>query len=106
MVDNQRFSNTCDMYTYMKQWDAANVENVDIRAQMEETMFLGLRCTKGISLKQFENNFGKNVLSVYSDVIQKYTNQGFMVYDVDADRLYMTDKGMDVSNWILADFLL
>ena len=46
MVDNQRFSNTCDMYTYMKQWDAANVENLDIRAQMEETMFLGLRCNK------------------------------------------------------------
>lgn len=106
MVDNQRFSNTCDMYTYMKQWDAVNVENVDIRAQMEETMFLGLRCTKGISLRQFENHFGKDVMSVYGNVIRQYTSQGFMVCNMDADRLYLTDAGMDVCNWILADFLL
>lgn len=106
MVDNQRFSNASDMYTYMKRWDAANVENVDVRAQMEETMFLGLRCTKGIGLSQFENHFGKDVLSVYGDVVRRYTNQGFMVCDMDADRLYLTDAGMDVSNWILSDFLL
>lgn len=106
MVENQRFSNTADMRDYMEEWRSPVTEVLDAGAQMEETMFLGLRCTEGISLKQFENHFGKTVMDVYGDVIRKYINQGLIVCEIEKDRMYLTDAGLDVSNWILSDFLL
>lgn len=106
MVDNTRFSNTRDLQKYMTQFAYEEKECLDIQAQMEETMFLGLRCIKGISLNEFSERFGQDVMAIYGEVIDKYCRQGMMCMDIDKDRLYLTDQGRDVSNWILADFLL
>lgn len=106
MVDNKRFSNTSDMEIYMQQFGGEQEEILDRQAQMEETMFLGLRCIRGISLEKFRKQFGCMVMDVYGEIIDKYQKQGFLVLDEAGDRLYLTEAGMDVSNWILADFLL
>lgn len=73
-------------------------------AQMEEFMFLGLRMTEGIQKNQFYQAFGFTVDHIYRDVVQKLSAQELLV-DTTAS-VYLTDKGIDLSNYALAQFLL
>ena len=81
-----------------------DIRPLSIEEQMEETMFLGLRQTMGISISAFEKSFGKSLTDVYGDVIDKYKQMGML--GIEGDRLFLTPEGMIVSNPILADFLL
>ncbi len=81
-----------------------NVETIYIDGRMEEFMYLGLRMTAGVSREEFRKRFGRDVFEIYGDVINKYIDQGFMRQD--NDRVRLTDAGIDVSNYILADFIL
>ena len=71
---------------------------------MEEFMFLGLRMADGIAKDDFETMFHVRFESVYKNVVEKYKKSGHLE-EVD-ERIRLTDKGIDVSNRILADFLL
>lgn len=106
MVENRRFSNTSDMTRYMKRFSYCQEEILDRQAQIEETMFLGLRCTAGVSDKDFKEKFGQSMMHIYGDTIRQYLSEGFLIYDAETERLAFTEAGMDVSNWILSDFLL
>ena len=57
-----------------------------------------------LSEKRFFNLFGKQMEEVYGKVIQKWKKEGFL--QKEEGRVYLTDKGIDVSNVILAEFLL
>ncbi|MBQ8166319.1 MAG: hypothetical protein IJZ96_04690, partial [Lachnospiraceae bacterium] len=64
----------------------------------------GLRMMCGISRTDFEERFNKDIYEVYGPVLRKYIDSGYMAtYE---DRIFLTDIGIDVSNVILADFLL
>ncbi len=77
---------------------------VNKNARMEEFMFLGLRMTEGIEKSSFYRAFGFTVDRIYKDVVQKLSAEGLIVDT--ATRLYLTDKGIDLSNYVLAQFLL
>ncbi len=81
-----------------------NVTPVYIDARMEEFMFLGLRMMCGVSREEFEERFNKDIYEVYGVVLNKYSDSGYMA--AIGDRIILTDKGIDVSNAILADFIL
>ena len=81
-----------------------NIETMYIDSRIEEFMFLGLRMTKGVSRSEFLNRFNKDIYEVYGPVINKYVTEGFMVEEGDSIRL--NDRGIDVSNIILSDFIL
>ncbi len=81
-----------------------NVTPVYIDARMEEFMFLGLRMMCGVSREEFEERFNKDIYEVYGVVLNKYIDSGYMA--AIGDRIILTDKGIDVSNAILADFIL
>jgi oxygen-independent coproporphyrinogen-3 oxidase len=72
--------------------------------RMEEYMFLGLRMTKGVNRKDFKERFNKDMFDIYGPVINQRVAEGFM--DLDDTYVHLTDAGIDVSNIILADFLL
>jgi len=74
------------------------------REHMEEFMFLGLRMTEGISEQEFRETFGQNVQDVYGPVIRRFTAYG-MIRESEG-RISLTETGVDVSNQILAEFLL
>lgn len=128
LIDNIRYSNTREIYTYFKEietlragfWQQedgggkavklpatnlhASVEQVERKAQMEETMFLGLRMTEGIYRTEFEQNFGIPVEAVYGGVLQHLQEEGLLLKR--EGRIYLTEKGQDLSNYVLAQFLL
>lgn len=71
---------------------------------MEEFMFLGLRRMEGISILEFERTFGVSLWKVYGAAIKKWKNEGCL--EESAGFLFLNDKGIDISNMVLSDFLL
>lgn len=104
-----RFSNTRSMEKYLK-YSAfpekiRNFEPVlTQKDKMAEFMFLGLRMTKGIEKREFEEDFGCPVEQIYGDVIRKYTDMELL--DEKNGRIFLTRKGIHVSNGVMAEFLL
>ena len=81
-----------------------DIENIYIDNRIEEFMYLGLRMTAGVSRTEFKQRFDRDIFDVYGDVINDYVEKGFM--EVDDDRIRLNDRGIDVSNYILADFII
>lgn len=71
---------------------------------MEEFIFMGLRKTEGISLTDFKQRFGRDFSTVYGDIPQRFQDRGFLIEE--NDRLRLSDKGLDISNYIMSDFML
>ena len=72
--------------------------------RMEERMFLGLRCTAGISKARFAADFGRDFEDIYGETAARLTAQGLL--EVRGDTVKLTPFGMDISNRVLAEFLL
>ena len=71
--------------------------------KMEEFMFLGLRRMKGISEKRFLNLFQKDIIEVYREKIEKGVQIG-VLWRKDG-RIGLTERGIDISNMVLTEFL-
>lgn len=105
-----RYHNTEDMQEYLSlnlyEGGAAarDIEELSIKDQMEEFMFVGLRMMRGVSGSTFLERFGQNLWNVYGNVIKKLEKQGLIKVEMPMIRL--TDLGIDVSNAVLAEFLL
>lgn len=107
MAGGRRWSNVRSLADYMELPDGAKKtepHTLSVSEQMEETMFLGLRMMRGVSEKTFLDTFHRPLDEVYGKVIGKHCAQGLLVRENGAVRL--TDRGIDVSNYVLADFLL
>ena len=70
---------------------------------MEEFMFLGMRMTKGISKKEFFHRFHKTIDSVYGDILKKQEEE--QLIRCGNDRICLTEKGLDISNYVFCDYL-
>lgn len=107
-----RFSNTRDMGRYMTAGgeDMAQpsfyeeTEKVTEQAAMEEFMFLGLRMTRGVSEAEFLRKFCRSMREVYGPVLENMRRLGLM--ESAGGRWRLTERGLDVSNRVMAEFLL
>lgn len=124
LVENVRYSNTTDLDQYMKicqdiKWvdymqdeaDSvtgtnlhASVEAVSRKAQMEEFMFLGLRMNCGVTRAKFQNTFGISIDGIYKNVFDYLKAEGLL--NMCEGKIVLTERGMDLSNFVLAQFLL
>lgn len=118
LFKGERFSNTSDINRYMhilekedvmnadEVWKALNenIETLTQKDEMEEFMFLGLRMTDGVSKSDFKKIFNCDIEAVYGNVIEKLANQN-QIKEA-GDLITLTDKGIDISNIVLANFLL
>lgn len=112
-IQGFRFHNEEDLGRYcrirMKGEDADDRLHQDIihltdKEKMEEFMFLGLRMMDGVSGSEFLKRFGVNMWNVYGDVLGKLVENHL----IQADNPYirLTDFGVDISNYVLSEFLL
>ncbi len=104
---NRDMPQTLDKYKFFENVSKtlrSEVTTMYIDRRIEEFMFLGLRMIKGVSRREFKERFNKDINDVYAPVINNYVEQGFMTSD--CDRVALTDAGIDVSNYILSDFIL
>lgn len=105
LVENVRFSNTSDLQEYLAgDFEEREREVLERREQMEEFMFLGLRMIKGVSRGDFKKAFGVEIEAVYGEVIKKMVSQGLLQQQ--AGRIFLTEEGISVSNYVMSEFLL
>ena len=103
----RRFKNTDDLETYMRTFAASVTETFNRSLIMEETMFLGLRMMRGVSLAQFKARFGVSMEAVYGSIMKAWQDRGCLEVTPGSDPcIRLTEKGIDVSNQVMADFLL
>ena len=80
-----------------------DIQELGTCQRMEEFMFLGLRLTRGVSAAEFMERFGSNMFKVFDMPIRK--NVIAKLLEVQDSRLYLTEKGLDLSNRVMSDFL-
>lgn len=133
-MNHARWKNISDLKEYLQIWGQTDIENagkfvgygpekemvgtgkgcriheeyekLTLQDEMAEYMYLGLRMSEGISMEEFEQSFGLKMTEVYGDVLKKLEKQGLLVIEGQKDRVYLTDFGMDVSNYVFEKFLI
>lgn len=110
LLENVRWANVADMDIYLRRSEdtcvdmRSEAERLDVVSQMEEYMFLGLRKTDGVSERAFERAFGRTMQEVYGAQIRKFQREGLLA--VCGDRVRLTERGIDVSNYVMSEFLI
>ena len=99
LINNCRFAYEPDRM-HMK---ADEKEILSVQEQMEETMFLGLRMMKGVGRKEFSECYGKELDEVYGDTIRTLKEEGLL--EEKNSRVYLTRRGIDISNYVMSEFL-
>jgi oxygen-independent coproporphyrinogen-3 oxidase len=114
LMENVRFKNGESIKDYLEDpcGCRCDVEELTVAEQMEETMFLGLRMSDGVSFEKFKVTFGRDLYDVYGDVICKHVSEELLEIVAGKSKegsedkfVRLTRKGMDVSNYVMADFL-
>ena len=108
-IDGYRLVNTSDINDYIKKIN----DNVSVvidkyenssEDEIEEFVFMGLRMVSGIDLLKFNKKFGVDINSIYKKVIEKNIKDGLLV--VEKNKMFLTAKGMELSNSVMSDFIL
>ncbi len=105
-VLQKRFTNTFDISDYMKNpiGNRSEEQILTVNDEMEEFMFLGLRMMDGIDETEFEAEFGRSFDEVYGGIAERQLKQGLI--EREAGRIKLTDIGIDVSNTVMAEYML
>ena len=109
LISECRFHNTADMERYLRFYENAgtgiceDIEHLSVEDQMEEFMFLGLRKTVGISVDDFRKAFGKEIREVYGEQMRKLEEQRLIEYS--GNRVRLTERGTDISNYVFSEFM-
>lgn len=80
-----------------------NIQHLTREEQMEEFMFLGLRLMEGVAKSVFHKKFGVPMEIVYGETLTKLEKDGLLLA---GDNVRLTPYGIDVSNYVMAQFLL
>lgn len=108
-INGYRLVNTSDINDYINRIN--NNETViiekhknSIQDEIEEFIFMGLRMLCGINLSKFKRKFGVDIKSIYGAIIEKNIKDNLL--EVEDDFMYLTYKGIELSNVVMSDFIL
>lgn len=115
MVNNVRWKITDDLQEYLRIFGTAGeraesgkeeVHPLSVTERMEEFLFLGLRMTSGVSVRAFREQFGVGIREVYGKILEELEEERLILFYEDGKRMRLTSRGIDLSNYVLARFLL
>lgn len=106
--NNERFSNTSDVREYIRAINSGTQrisyrEKIEEKDERFETIMLGLRLVEGVDKQRYKARFGRCIEYYYGEAIKKLVKQGLLIDDGASIRL--TEKGMDVQNVVLLEFM-
>jgi oxygen-independent coproporphyrinogen-3 oxidase len=129
LFNETRWSNERDIYSYIKCLDSpapgivsinasnapweipqdkvpekADIKHLSRKSEMEEFFFLGLRKVNGVKRIDFENYFNTTVDAIYGEVIRNLQSENLITEKMGV--IALTERGMDISNQVLSEFLL
>ena len=108
-IGKLRLKNETDMTAYLEKLgkkDAVTFveENLSEEDEKIEFFILGMRCMSGVSLKKYKERFGEDASVRYGKTIEKICDMGLAARE--EDRLFLTAKGIDVSNLVFEMFFM
>lgn len=104
LIGGNRFHNTANLQKYITgKHEKEDCEVLTTNDRQAEFMILGLRLLDGISKREFSKRFGKALDEVYGNEITECKNQGLLAQD--DERIFLTEKGIDLSNMVFVKFL-
>ncbi|MCH1963670.1 radical SAM family heme chaperone HemW [Clostridium perfringens] len=108
-IDGKRIKNISSVEKYINSINekgeaVEEIINNSKNDNMEEFMFMGLRKINGIDENEFKNRFSMNINDVYGEILNKYIGEGLLIRE--SGRIFLSEKGIEISNIIMADFLL
>ena len=78
-------------------------ETLDTEDEMSEFFVLGLRRINGVSRREFSERFSRDAMDVFGGPIRISAEEELL--DVSGDRIYFTERGLDLSNYVLCRFM-
>lgn len=96
LLGNVRKSNQTELAEYLKGNFSGDEEVLDETAAMEEYFFLGLRKMQGVNWVPYQKQYEKIVKKLIAEKL----------IELDGDYIRLTELGIDVSNYVLAEFLI
>ena len=104
-LDGCRFTVNPDMKQYLEEKPGmfTDIEKLTKKDMEEEFFYVGLRMTAGVPLSEFERRFGISAKEVYPGLMETFVKEKAARFE--GDRFVLTDYGLDVSNYIMAQFL-
>jgi oxygen-independent coproporphyrinogen-3 oxidase len=93
---------------YIREIDASGSaiefeETLEAQKTMEETLMLGLRLIKGISIDQFETRFETSFAKLYGKVINSLLEKNLIT--LDKQRLALSSKGLFLADSVIIEFM-
>ena len=80
-----------------------DIESIGREDETFEWIMLGLRKIEGVELGRFKARFGADVCEVYKEAVNKLENMGWLT--VDGVSMRLTDRGLDMQNSALMEFM-
>jgi oxygen-independent coproporphyrinogen-3 oxidase len=107
-MDGRRFYNPSDWESYMRialgDDPARAQEGESTREErMFERVMMGLRQIRGIDCLRFAFDFGSQPEEIWPEAIGRFTREGLLMRE--GERLRLTQRGMQVMNSVLVEFL-
>lgn len=107
-IFGKRYWNFADIKEYISSLDngsfpVSGEEVIDKDMEMAEYCILGLRLIRGIDKKNFLGRFGIDIKEIYGKIIERHVKGG-LLYE-NENRIYLTKRGLDLSNIVEVDFL-
>ena len=104
-MNGSRFAVSSDMQQYLGERPGTftDVEKLTKKDMEEEFFYVGLRMVSGVSLTEFKERFGVSAQEVYPGLMETFVEE--KAAEFQGDRFVLTDYGLDVSNYIMAQFL-
>jgi len=99
-----RSSNFRGLKKYMREFfNDETAEEIDTDNRLKEAVFLGLRLRAGLNLAEFQQKYGVDLLVSKAREIDKL--QSFGLLDLTAGNLKLTQRGVLISNSVLAELI-
>lgn len=106
LYNNERFKNTDSLESYVENPLQCQTERQELTVsdRMAETMFLGLRMSDGVDIREFKDTYGISVEEIYGEQIRESIQEEILTKC--GNRLVLTNRGVDISNYVMAKFLI
>lgn len=107
-INGERFHNSYDFNGYIESKGnikklVTDIEKLSEAEKQEEFMFMGLRMSEGVSEDEFKKRFSHNIYDVYGEELKVLKQEGLIVSQ--KDRLFLSDRGIDISNQVFEKFI-
>lgn len=107
-LSGYRFSNISDVEEYCRKIETGgspigDMEELDHDARFRETVVMGLRMTRGVSITGLESRFGLHAVDYYGGTLKQLQNADLLA--IEGDFLKLTKRGLKLANRVMAELV-